>query len=219
VPVGGTVPPVAVLVLGFVGIVVVAALALVRSRQRPHTTALIHVDDLAVGAGPAVCAITGEPTDHWVRVSSSEGGFQGWWLVLVLFGPVGWIALVVLAAMARRPSRVSGVLPISAEALGRYNATVATSQRAIIAAGGAMLVWIAVVAWGGRGLDTPAMLVLSALVGVGLLVWLGASIVAPLRWIDLQLDGSGRWVTVTRSHPDYASALARHNAAVHARRP
>jgi hypothetical protein len=208
-----------VLVLAFVAIAVVAALALVRSRQRPHTTALIHVDDLAVGAGPTVCAITGEPTDHRVRVSSSEGGFQGWWLILVLFGPIGWIALVVLAAMARRPSRVSGVLPISEEALHRYNAAVATSQRAIVASGIAMAAWIGMLVWDGGGMGTPAIVALSVLVGAGVAVWLGASIVAPFRWIDLELDGSGRWVTVTRAHPSYAAELARHNAAAHVRRP
>ena len=209
----------ALVVLAFLAVVVVAALVFLRSRQRPHTMALIHVDDLAVGAGPAVCAITGAPTDHWVRVSSSEGGFQGWWLILVLLGPIGWIALVVLAALARRPSRVSGVLPISAEALSRYNAAVATSQRAIVAAGLAMVAWVGLIAWDGGGIGTPAIAALSALGGVGVLVWLGASIAAPFRWIDLQLDGSGRWVTVTRAHPDYAAALARHNAAVHVRRP
>jgi hypothetical protein len=210
---------VAILVLAFVAIAVMAALLFLRGRQRPHAAALIHVDDLAVGAGPAVCAISGEPTDHWVRVSSSEGGFQGWWLVLVLLGPVGWIALIVLAAVARRPSRVSGVLPISAEALDRYNDAVRVSQRAIIAAGLALVAWIGVVVFGGAGISTPGIVALSALVGAGVLVWLGASIVAPFRWVDLQLDGSGRWVTVTRAHPRYAAALARHNAAQHVRRP
>ncbi|MCO8127807.1 hypothetical protein NHL50_11370 [Acidimicrobiia bacterium EGI L10123] len=207
-----------VMVLALVAVAVVAGLSLLRGRHRSHTSALIHVDDLAVGAGPAVCAITGEPTDHWVRVSSSEGGFQGWWMILVLFGPVGWIALVVLAAMARRPNRVSGVLPISAEALDRYNAAVATSQRAIIAAGLAMVAWIGAVVWDGGGIGTPAIVAVSALVGVGVVVWLGASIAAPFRWIDLELDGSGRWVTVTRAHPEYAAALMRHNASVHVRR-
>ena len=209
----------AVLVLGFVVIVVVAALAFLRSRRRPVADARIHVDDLAVGAGPAVCAITGAPTDHYVGVSSSEGGFQGWWLVLVLFGPIGWVALVVLAALARRPSRVSGVLPICPEALDRYNATVAVSQRAIVGAGLAMVAWVGFIVWDGGGVDAPVIVVLSALVGLAVLVGCGASIVAPFRWIDLQLDGSGRWVTVRRAHPGYAAALMRHNAAAHVRRP
>ncbi len=207
----------AVLVLGFVVIAVVAALVFLRGRHRPHATARIHVDDLAVGAGPAVCAITGVPTDHWVGVSSSEGGFQAWWLLLVLFGPIGWIALLVLAGMGRRTSRVSGVLPISPPALERYNAAVAVAQRAIVATGLALVGWIGWIAWQGGG--SPAIVAIGAVVGIGVLVWLGASIVAPFRWIDLQLDGSGRWVTITRAHPEYAAALARHNAAVHARRP
>ena len=207
------------LLLGFVVIAIVASIAFLRGRQRPVSHARIHVDDLAVGAGPPVCAITGVPTDHWVGVSSSEGGFQAWWLVLVLFGPIGWVALLILAAVARRPSRVSGVLPISPEALTRYNAAVALSQRAIAIAGVALVAWVGLVIWNGAGIEAPAMLAMGALVGIGTVVWLGASIVAPFRWIDLQLDGSGRWVTITRAHPDYAAALMRHNAAVHARRP
>lgn len=208
-----------VLGLGFVVIAVVAALAVLASRRPRPGHARIHVDDLAVGAGPSVCAVTGVPTDSWVGVSSSEGGFQVWWLVLVLFGPVGWIALLVVASMARRSNRVSGVLPICPAALERYNATVAVAQRAIIGTAALLVAWIGFVVWDGRGLGTPAALGLGALVAVGVLVWLGASIVAPFRWIDLQLDGSGRWVTISRAHPDYAAALHRHNAAVHARRP
>lgn len=207
------------MVLGLLAVVVVSALMVLRGRQRPHATALIHVDDLAVGAGPAVCAITGQPTDHWVGVSSSEGGFQAWWLLLVFLGPVGWIALVVLAAVARRPSRVSGVLPISSEALHRYNAAVAVARRAIIASGLLTAGTIGFLVWYGRGIGTVATVALATVVGLGVLVWFGASIIAPFRWVDLQLDGSGRWVTVARAHPAYAAALARHNAAVHARRP
>jgi hypothetical protein len=211
-------PGMALLVLAGLGILVVSGVLYTLGRQRGGAVARIHVDDLAVGAGPGVCAVTGEPTANRVQVSSAAGGFQGWWLFLVLFGPVGWIALVVLTAVARRPGRVSGILPMTAEAVQRYDAVVRVSQRAMIVAGAALAAWIGLLVWSGDGFGNPVIIALSGLVVVGAIVAVGAAIAAPFRWIDLELDGSGRWVTITRAHPDYAGALLEHNAAVHARR-
>lgn len=205
-----------VLGLGLVVIAVLVGVAFVaRLARRPATGARIHVDDLAVGAGPAVCAMTGVPTDNLVEVSSTEGGFQAWWLLLLLFGPVGIVALLIVAATARRPGRVGGMLPVTHAAVVRYRAVARTSQWAMVAAGVLMLVGfsLAMVGNAPRGLVVAGGVALLALIVLAL----GATIAAGFRWVDLRLDGSGRWVEVTRAHPDYARALHHHNARVHVR--
>jgi hypothetical protein len=140
-------------------------------------------------------------------------------LFLFLFGPVGWIALVVLTAVARRPGRVSGILPMTADAVQRYDSLARVSQRAMVITGLGIAAWFGMLVWSGRGVGTPAVIALSGLVVAGAILAVGAAIAAPFRWIDLELDGSGRWVTISRAHPDYAAALLEHNAAIHARQP
>lgn len=188
-------------------IVFVAVLGFsVVSRTSASARAQVHVDDLVIGRLPPVCAITGEPTTELVEVESSRGGFQPWWLLLLFLGPLGIAAIAVLYVLGGRVERVSGTLPVSPAALAHYNAAVSVAQRTAIA--------LAVLVVGGfAGLllldfrsSLPA-LVVAGLAVLCVIVLLGANAVAPSRWIDLSLDGSGRWVTVERAHPKFAEAV------------
>lgn len=198
-------------VLSVLIVLLVSAVAYLRGRYAPvGSVARIHIDDLALGRGPDVCAVTGVPSQHRVEVSSREGGFSPWWLLLVFLGPIGWVGLALLLALARRPGRVSGVLTICPEALDRYNAMVRLSTRSMATAMVSLLggvFGLLVLQRAGVETATLAAIGIFAVVAVSVVVALGASIAAPYRWIDLELDGSGRWVTVRRVHPTYAAAM------------
>src|SRR4029450_6517435 len=65
------------------------------------TAVTVFVDDAVCGRFPPVCAKTGRPSDrrpslaHDVRGASSVS--TAWMLLLLLFVPVGWLILLVLA--------------------------------------------------------------------------------------------------------------------------
>ena len=200
-----------VVFLAVLVIVAASAVALLRDRTAPSgTTARISVDDLAIGRSPRICAVTGVPTTNLVEVESRDGGASPWWVLLVFLGPIGWVGLAILVALGRRTNRVSGLLPVSDDALARYNAVVTMSRRAMafaIATIIGAIAWYIAVAEATSDRYQWVAIGAGVLVGVSLLVALGSSIVAPLRWIDLELDGSGRWVTVRRASPMFGRAL------------
>ncbi len=196
-----------VLLLPAVMVLVAVLGSAVIHRSRPGARAQVHVDDLVVGRVPPVCAITGVPTTNLVPVESARGGFQAWWLLLLFLGPLGIAAIAILYVLGGRTDQVSGVLPISPDAVEHYNAAVRLSRRAVLAL-------VAVIAFGllllglvdRAALGGPAI-ALAVVGGSAAVVWFGASIVAPSRWVDLRLDGSGRWVTVEGAHPAFAAAV------------
>lgn len=202
-----------VFVLVLVVLLVASGIRILGSRLTPGgSVARIRVDDLAVGRSPDVCAVTGVPTTHRVEVSSTDGGFSPWWLALIFLGPIGWVGLALLVALARRPGRVSGILPVAPAALDRYNAMVQVARRATLGMVGVLVagaigmslvnrMWSGAVSWA-----FTAFVVAMALAAITALV---ASVIAPFRWIDLELDGSGRWVTVRRAAPEFAEAARR----------
>lgn len=190
-------------------IVFVALLGIALLRRTTPTRVQVYVDDLVLGRVPNVCAITGEPTTELVQVESSRGGFQPWWLLLLFLGPIGIAAIAVLYVLGGRTERITGALPISPAALDHYNAAVRLARRTTV-------LLVVIVVGGVAGLavldvrtSLPALLFVG-LVGSCVIVLLGANVIAPSRWIDLRLDGSGRWVTVERAHPTFATAVHRH---------
>jgi hypothetical protein len=61
----------------------------------------VFVDDAVLGRFPPVCAKTGMPSDGRLAVTTTVGGSgrvsAPWLILLVLLGPIGWVALAVLA--------------------------------------------------------------------------------------------------------------------------
>lgn len=198
--------------LAAAGVVVVTVVlwSYAAGRRSTFTAARIHVDDLATGRVPGVCFRTGGVPDTMVQVESAKGSFQPWWLLLLFLGPIGIIAIVALWALAPRHNSVGGILPISREALDSYNRAVNAVRRTVwigLGVGIAAIVLSTGLARdGGDGLAAAI-----AIVGVVLIILaLAGSVVGGAftdgRWVDVQLDGSGRWATVDRVHPDFVAA-------------
>lgn len=168
--------------------------------------ARVHVDDLAVGRFPDVCAVTGVPTANRVPVESSRGGFQPWWLLLLVFGPLGIVAIVVLAVLGSRVERVGGLLPVSDQAIDAYNRSLRAARRASWAMGGAVVGGFGLLVLARAGSPLLGALVLGTVV-VCLIAHVVLSMLASARWLDLRIDASGRWVTVDRAHAGFAQAV------------
>lgn len=198
--------------LGF-AVVVVVLLAAVAVRQGGLLGPLparvrVSVDDLAVGRFPPVCVKSGAPAQLRVAVESSDGGFQPWWLLLLLLGPLGIVAIAVLWAFGRRTNRVGGIVPISVGALDDYNRAAGAARVlfAVALAGSAAGVALAALASGRDvGLLTTAAV---AVIVVGLLGSVVAKAGARRRWVDIELDGSGRWAVLIGVHPEFQAAVS-----------
>lgn len=163
----------------------------------------VFVDDAVLSRLPGVCARTGEPADGRLMIESTVGDAArlGVWWLLVLTGPLGWIALAVLATHGRE--RVTVEVPWSS---GAHEALVA-ARRVRLASLCALVGLVAVMV---------------VLLGAGTSVWVGApaALVAGAAFvgylvgvfrvdeasIDVHLDASRRWVTFSRVHPTFAAA-------------
>lgn len=190
-------------------VLLVVGVALSRLGSGRGLTVRVSVDDLAIGRLPSVCVKSGRTSDVLVPVESSESAFQPWWLLLLLLGPLGVMAMVVLWATSDRPSRVGGHVPVSAAVLQGCDAATRASRRFLTAGLVAMVAGIGVLAAPGMAVVPPDALrvaVAGAVVG-GLVASAVAASVARRRWVDLRLDGSGRWVMIGDVHPSFAAAV------------
>jgi hypothetical protein len=180
----------------------------------------VFVDDAVLGRFPPVCAKTGMPSDGRLAVTTTVGGSgrvsAPWLILLVLLGPIGWVALAVLAvALPDRTERLTVEVPWTTAADERLRSarTRRTLMYGIVAAG--IVGLVAAVALpvgpvGGSGAQLAVRLVLGALavalVG-GFLAALAAER-AVARWtIGVELDGSRRWVTLDGVHPGFVAAV------------
>jgi hypothetical protein len=158
----------------------------------------VFVDDAVRGRLPNVCAKTGAPADGVFRIEEYSGGIGLGWL-LIFLGPVGWIVLLVLAAMSRREVLTVRV-PMT---------TAAAAQEPRLARGSVIALFVCL------GLVTAAILQLDP---IPVQVWVGAAAVAgcvaiglhvALQWtrIGVRLDASRRWVTLSRVDAAFAAAV------------
>lgn len=203
-----------ILLLGLLAIAV-SALPRMQAFDGPATVR-VPVDDLVMGDLPPVCARTGRGADGLVEVRSDESGFQVWWFFLLVFGPLGIVAIVILSALSR-PGRTSGLIPMSHQALAEQGRLVAIGNWAWAIPPAALLA-------GGALLLAPDLLGAAPAVGVGVLV-LGliggflvmsiASLLVGRRTVRVRLDGSGRWVELRNVHPSFAVAVDRQTRARH----
>ena len=170
--------------------------------------ATVFVDAAVRGTLPPVCVKLGTPTHDQLTIDSRISGSTGLgvaWL-LVLFGPPGWLGLIVIAVM-RRPSEVLTVeLPFSEEAYLLHRRARRMQHAWFLVAGGlAVLALIAYREVQTGGAHAGVLLVICALgaILVGLLEWRRAR----SSTVGVELDASHRWVTLTRVHPAFERAV------------
>jgi len=159
----------------------------------------VFVDEAVRGDLPPVCVQRGVPASVGVRTNAWIGPGLGLLWLLVLAGPVGWLLLVVLGVNRAGREKLVVTLPYSEAAIAKRRALRSFRDAAFA------LTLLFVVAYFVRFLGVPA--IWAVLGGV----CLGVSLVthARLDWqsVDVSLDGSRRWVRLSRVHPAFVAAV------------
>ena len=164
----------------------------------------VFVDEAVLGNFPPVCVKDGVRTTDRLTVTQPIGaGPLSWAWLLVFLGPVGWILLLVLAAVARGGGEVLTVeLPWSETVYRR-----AVHARRYRRTGALATVVLATVALVVHSHPAPASgLLVFCLVALATAA-LAVTVVATVR---LARDASRRWVTIGRVHPAFAQAVQPH---------
>jgi hypothetical protein len=159
----------------------------------------VFVDDAVRGRLPNVCVKTGEKADGKFRIEQDSGGLSGGWFLLLLLGPLGWIALAILAVTARR-SVLTVRLPYSEAAVDRE---VRLSRERWVAVAVAVLLGLA-------GLARLALIPRAVwLVGAGVAFVVAVIVQVCFSWtqVHVRLDASHRWITLSNVHPAFVQAV------------
>jgi hypothetical protein len=159
----------------------------------------VFVDEAVRGNLPPVCVQTGVPTSTGVHTDVWVGGGLGLLWLLVLAGPLGWLILLVLAVSHIGREKLVVALPYSEAVLAKRRALRSVRDTAL------GLTFVFIVAFIARFLGVPA--IWAVLAGMTL----GVSVVTHVRldWqsVDISLDGSRRWVRLSRVHPVFVEAV------------
>lgn len=159
----------------------------------------VFVDDAIRGTLPLVCAKTGGPADLVVRRTRPVGGMSGAIWLLVLLGPVGMLALVVIALFGPATEQLTVRVPYSQAAWDDQRRLRNLSWTTIGTGFGFLLAAVIL-----RDLFPLMWLSVGAVaVATGLLLWA----VAASREVDISLDGSRRWVTFSGVHSAFVRAV------------
>ncbi len=171
--------------------------------------ATVFVDDAVTGHLPMVCVRTGAPADGLHRISQRYGGLSGWAALLIFLGPVGWIVLAVLAATSRTRD-LTVRLPYSRAGLEREASDFRTAlvAGAVMVAAGAVTLLLVVNNRDGWSAVAQAIALLAA--GTALVAAV-ATVAFAARYSGrrpgIDLDASGRWVTLRGVDRAFAAAV------------
>ena len=158
----------------------------------------VFADRAVRGDLPHVCVRTGQSSEIWVQVREAVGGLGAAAWILVLLGPLGWIALAILSTVGTGREMLTVRLPYSHEAWDRL-----IRRRRIRFAGGL---------WALGVLGAIAVGVVSAhfwslaAAGAGLLVATAAQVMLSFDEVGVSLDATRRWVTLMGVHQAFADA-------------
>lgn len=157
----------------------------------------VFVDDVVQGHLPYVCAKTGAPADGLERIEKSMGG--SWFsILLIFFGPIGWIALIALSVVGNKTLTVR--LPMSVAAINYERMLRRVRMVAALATIAAGAGAIAVDQQPGRG----GFVVLAAM---AFALTVAFHVRVQFALIDVDLDASGRWVTLRGVHANFVKAV------------
>ena len=172
-------------------------------------TTRVFVDDAVLGRLPTFCAKTGvETVDHLsmtVPVGASEGFGIAW--LLVFAGPIGWLGLFIYA-MVRRVETLTIKVPYSDAAYAEFFNARRTKRNAGLASNFLFVIalLVATLQTFSARVATAALVVL----GLGfLIIYIVETLHARTAAIGVELDGSRRWVTLSRVSDAFAEAVTR----------
>jgi hypothetical protein len=168
----------------------------------------VFVDDAVLGDLPPVCVIDGVVTDDTLTYSQQLGDRSGLgvaWL-LILFGPLGWLGLVVISLFRRSGELLTVTLPFSEAA---YRRRVKAERTRLWAACSTVVLAVAAVAAIVQhstqyrivavGSAVLACVALSSVIAEGTRVRRAS--------VGLDLDASRRWVTLSGVHESFVCAV------------
>lgn len=165
----------------------------------------VFIDDAVRGNLPGICAKSAEPTTRHMTITEDMSGSLGALWLAVLFGPVGWLVLV-LVALSRRRSNLTVRLPYSTQVLGWYTSAVREMYWCIGGTVAALGLCVA------ASVAIPIVDGSTAWIAAMAVLVVGVVATAVCRWralrllVGLTLDASGRWVTLHDVHPVFAEA-------------
>lgn len=174
----------------------------------------VFVDDFVLGDLPMVCAKTGAPADGKAPASTSVGGVPGWAFLLIFLGPLGWIALALVAFTGPGSETVAGWIPMTEEAFER----IIRARRMLRTAVGLAVLGLVLVLMGGSSLGLWSIPPLVLTVGAALAT-VAAAVASDRSRVSITLDGSRRWVTLGRVHPAFEAAVEADQRDPRARQP
>jgi hypothetical protein len=165
----------------------------------------VFVDDAVTGRLPGICAKDGVPATGRFRIVEEVGRSNrlGILWLLLLVGPLGWIALLFLASRDAG-ERLAVELPYSDAAYGRFVGARRLRNGALAVCLLGALGLLVLAAWahlGPAGIVLTLGLIVPAVVAVGVAGWRMEA-----ASVDVALDASRRWVTLRRVHPAFAAA-------------
>jgi hypothetical protein len=161
----------------------------------------VFVDDAIRGRLPLVCAKTGKPADLVIRMQQPVGRQSlGLLWLLVLLGPLGWVAVVLLSVCMPGPEFLTVRVPQSQAAYDRQK-SLGRWRLAAFAAGVLVIPIYGLI----RPVMFPAlwMLAAAALLVAGIVL----HTMFERQQIGVSIDVTRRWVTLTNVHPRFVAAV------------
>ena len=158
----------------------------------------VFVDDAVLGRLPNICAKSGAPSDALQRIDQARGGLGLAWILLLL-GPIGWVIFLVVA-ITSRPEILTVRVPMSKVALeherhlSRARWAILTGALLFVVAGALELEPLTIQTWLGFAL----------VAGISALA---VQLVLAFNRVDVRLDASHRWVTLSGVDPAFANAV------------
>jgi hypothetical protein len=178
----------------------------------------VFVDDAVLGRLPDVCAKSGAPADGWLTVTETVGRSGGiatpWLLLLLILGPLGWLALLViaLAGSRLRSEQLTVQVPWTEVADARLRAARRTLHL-LVGLTALAVTGLFVVGLNTAGIDeapggAPALAVTllaaaaAGVIGAGIASWRVGQVT-----VGVDLDASRRWVTLIGVHPRFVAEV------------